>query len=184
MAAEIQWCYFRLPDSYRPPIRRAPNLSGIPLASSAHHPLGFERMPPWPQPPSMPRIKQSPFQDGSKPRSRLCAECSIHLSATGCDRLPRRPGAFARASSRTLHRLRHRCHNRRAAHDPRSFEAAGAETFDCYGDRTGKRILRLISGRRIDAHRRALSASRSQHRPRGNPGIFHWPQRGWLLGGP
>jgi len=171
MTAEIQRRYLRRPNSYEPTIRHAPDLSGIPMASSAHHLLGFERMPPWPPPPSMPRIRQSRVEDGRKPLSRLCVECSMRLSATGCDRPP--------PSSGTLNNAQRRRHNRRATHNPRSFVAAGAKTFDRRGDRTGR-----ISGRRVRSHRRALSAARSQHRQRGNPGIFHRPQQKRLLGCP
>ncbi len=103
--------------------------------------IGIARRSRWQRSHSTVRVRRSRPGNGSKPCSRFCAECSMRLSATGCDWLRRRPSTLVRGCSGLRHRNRKTGNDHHAANMPRSFIAAGTGTFDrC--DRSGRRTLR------------------------------------------
>ena len=101
------------------------------------------------------------------------------LSVTGCDGPQRKPGTFARGRPRIHKRNQSTRNDRRATDELKHFAAAGTEAF-C------RRAVRLrnLAGREGANGYRTISASRCGGRQRGDPRIFHRPQRGGLLGCP
>ena len=103
------------------------------------------------------------------------------LSATGCDGRQRRPDTVVGGAPGARHRSTR--NDRRGTDQPRAFAAAAAGTFD-RRDRARQRAFPPIVRRCARDRRRAISASRSRHRQRGDPGIFRRPQPRGLLACP
>jgi hypothetical protein len=142
-------------------------------------PVGFVRKAAWLRPLLTPQLGKSRFGNSSILFSPLSAKRSMPLSVTGCDGPQRKPGTFARGRPRIHKRNQSTRNDRRATDELRHFAAAGTEAF-C------RRAVRLrnLAGREGANGYRTISASRCGGRQRGDPRIFHRPQRGGLLGCP